>query len=210
MKSMTKEFLDAERNIKPFGSQQVFTSTGQLAISEKLYSIEEIKKINEEIVKYESDSVEEPEDHTTSNVIKSAKTRIFPCMTLADHLDKFIVFIMDSNRRLFGYDIYLGLPAESYNYNEYDEGDEYGWHFDAEVGSGSDIKLTCILNLSEEPYEGGNFLITGVEENQIEEWGVNTPGTAIAFNSIRSHKVNPVTKGKRITLSYWALGPKWK
>jgi predicted 2-oxoglutarate/Fe(II)-dependent dioxygenase YbiX len=35
-------------------------------------------------------------------------------------------------------------------------------------------------------------------------------GMGIVFNSMLAHKVTPVTKGKRISLTYWAIGPNWK
>ena len=69
-----------------------------------------------------------------------------------------------------------------------------------------DIKLTCILNLSEESYEGGEFLIRSQEERKI----TFDPGMGLIAHPLVSHKVTPVTKGKRITLTYWALGPLWR
>ena len=35
-----------------------------------------------------------------------------------------------------------------------------------------------------------------------------TPGTVIAFKSYLLHEVTPVTKGERITLTYFIRGPK--
>ena len=35
-------------------------------------------------------------------------------------------------------------------------------------------------------------------------------GEAIVFTSLIAHKVTPVTKGERITLSYWGYGPNWR
>ena len=72
-------------------------------------------------------------------------------------------------------------------------------------GAQYDIKLTCMLNLSEEPYEGGEFKITGTSDKIIFN-----SGEGLLFNSLVAHKVTPVTKGKRITLSYWATGPTWR
>ena len=68
-----------------------------------------------------------------------------------------------------------------------------------------DIKLTCLLNLSEETYEGGEFYtISSNEEKKF------TTGMGLIINSLIAHKVTPVTKGKRITLTYWAVGPSWR
>ena len=68
-----------------------------------------------------------------------------------------------------------------------------------------DLKLTCILNLSEEPYEGGSFF----KINEKEEIKFDS-GMGLIFNSLIAHKVTPVTKGERITLTYWGEGPPWR
>ena len=68
-----------------------------------------------------------------------------------------------------------------------------------------DVKLTCLLNLSEEPYEGGEFhVINHVGGHKFSS------GMSVVFNSLIAHKVTPVTKGERITLTYWASGSAWK
>jgi len=69
-----------------------------------------------------------------------------------------------------------------------------------------DIKLTCLLNLSEEPYEGGEFCAINQEEETIKF----DSGMGLVMNSLIAHKVTPVTKGERITLTYWAMGPLWR
>ena len=35
-------------------------------------------------------------------------------------------------------------------------------------------------------------------------------GMGLVMNSLIAHKVTPVTKGERITLTYWAMGPLWR
>ena len=69
----------------------------------------------------------------------------------------------------------------------------------------SDIKLTCLLNLSEETYEGGEF-------HTINVGGKHdfAPGMGLIMNPLIAHQVTPVTKGERITLTYWAGGPAWR
>ena len=68
-----------------------------------------------------------------------------------------------------------------------------------------DIKMTFLLNLSEEPYEGGDFIIDKKPQPFFRE-----PGTAILFKSYIKHEVTPVTKGERISLSYFMCGPKFQ
>ena len=59
-----------------------------------------------------------------------------------------------------------------------------------------------------EPYEGGKFYLNpfGAE---LEVAEMSQPGNMIIFPSWFHHKVTPVTKCKRITLSMWAQGPKF-
>ena len=37
-----------------------------------------------------------------------------------------------------------------------------------------------------------------------------TSGMGLVLNSLIAHKVTPVTKGERITLTYWGLGSGWR
>ena len=56
------------------------------------------------------------------------------------------------NKNVFEYDIYWNFHLEAFNYNVYGPDGEYGWHIDIEQEAKFDMKLTCLLNLSEEPY----------------------------------------------------------
>ena len=70
------------------------------------------------------------------------------------------------------------------------------------------MKLTCLLNLSEEPYEGGEFHTIG---NRNPKENIRfTSGMGLIFNSLIAHKVTPVTKVERISLTYWGVGPSWR
>ena len=95
------------------------------------------------------------------------------------------------------------------NYNIYDEGTEYSWHIDAVPRDPvRDIKLTALLNLSEESYEGGELVLFRANEIVCTEF--NKPGSAIIFPSFINHKVNKITSGKRHTLAIWFSGPKFR
>ena len=71
-----------------------------------------------------------------------------------------------------------------------------------------DIKLTALLNLSEETYEGGELVLFRANEIVCNEF--NKPGSAIIFPSFINHKVNKITSGKRHTLAIWLSGPKFR
>ena len=94
------------------------------------------------------------------------------------------------------------------NYNTYDVGEEYSWHIDADMKSPiRDVKLTCLLNLSESKYEGGDLFLFRDKEVRVENFD---PGCAVVFPSFTNHKVNKITKGKRATLAIWMWGPKFR
>ena len=93
------------------------------------------------------------------------------------------------------------------NYNVYKEGAEYSWHSDGSDHSHNfDQKYTVLINLSEQPYEGGEFDLfdNGPQEMKF------TSGDILMFTSHMPHRVRPVTKGERITLTYWMVGPKFQ
>ena len=46
------------------------------------------------------------------------------------------------------------------------------------------------------------------EENEIKQ--LNIPGNAIMLKSHLNHKVLPVTKGERNTLTFFICGPKFR
>ena len=95
------------------------------------------------------------------------------------------------------------------NYNSYERGSEYTWHIDATPKSPiKDIKLTCLLNLSEEKYEGGELVLFKGEEVSCKEF--NEPGSAVVFPSFTNHKVNKLISGTRSTLALWMSGPKFR
>ena len=114
--------------------------------------------------------------------------------------------VEDKGHKIFGYDIYWDFHLEGLTYNVYGKNGEYGWHIDADSEKPvMDMKLTCLLNLLEEPYEGGDFII----DNQTQHF-FREPGTAILFKSYLKHEVTPVTKGDRKTLTYFIHGPKFQ
>lgn len=130
---------------------------------------------------------------------------------LGEIFDKISMKIRQANLKCFGYDLYehYEYPLLS-NLNFYSAGKEYPYHIDAEpLGSKSDTKLTMICNLSTEDYEGGKFYLKSNKyDTHISE--LDTMGNMIIFPSFILHKVEPVTKGKRITLSHWFCGPAFK
>lgn len=82
----------------------------------------------------------------------------------------------------------------------------YDWHVDrGGRGAGGRRKLTMVVQLSDPAdYEGGalEFNVDGTVRQAPRE-----PGTAIAFPAYALHRVAPVTRGVRHSLTAWLHGP---
>ena len=71
----------------------------------------------------------------------------------------------------FGYNIFKLHNDDFLNYNVYDSNtrDNYDWHWEKSFSATYDTKLTLLINLSDEYYEGGDFqVLTGNKEKTIQ------------------------------------------
>jgi len=165
---------------------------------------EQVKVINKKIK--ENIFRDEPKSDVAYDTVKIGKFSQVPCTPLMDLLHPWLYKCQHANREVFGYDIHWHFHLDILNYNVYGTGGKYDWHIDSDTETTPiDMKLTCMLNLSEESYEGGEFYAIG----QKKRTEFNSGG-ALVFNSLLPHKVTPVTKGERVTLTYWATGPPWR
>jgi len=169
------------------------------------FNPQKVKAINK-LIKKNVGQKEEPTQaaEDTNKVGTFFNVPIPPIMNL---IHPWLYSCQNINRRHFGYDIDWQFQSDVVNYNMYKTNDTYDWHVDEErTLTCIDIKLTCLLNLSEEPYEGGEFYVRGQKEVKIRF----DPGMGLILHPLVAHKVAPVTKGKRITLTYWGFGPLWR
>lgn len=140
---------------------------------------------------------------------KKVSSYVIETKHMGSILDKFFDCIIETNQRVFGFDLWPRLPV-GVNINSYQgEKNEYPWHRDAnQYGSPGDIKLTAVLNITPQQYAGGEFELRLNDPVVVEE--INFTGNLLIFPSFYWHRVNPVTKGERITLSAWFEGPAFK
>ena len=123
-------------------------------------------------------------------------------------MDRLIDVVREANRKL-GFD--LDAMSESPQVARY--GAERQGHFDwhSDIGGGvvaSRRKLTLVTQLSDPAdYEGGALNLQ--PDSNIAEAGRGL-GDAIAFPSFVLHRVTPVTRGERFSLSIWAHGPAFR
>ena len=166
------------------------------------FTQEQVKEINKKIK--ENILQEQDPSDAASNVAKIGKFFNVDCLPLMELIHPWLYQCQHINKEVFGYNIHWDFHLDYLNYNVYVKNGGYEWHID-EKPARFDMKLTCLLNLSEEPYEGGKFCaINSQEEIKFDS------GMGLVLNSLIAHKVTPVTKGERITLTYWATGPSWR
>ena len=150
------------------------------------------------------------EDHPAVNVVKTADVTCIKWEMLKPVMHHVDNKWRERNKFTFGYALFETLDIDIWNINIYDSKNnaEYDFHTDATNDHVSDIKMTGIVNISDEPYEGGEFI--AFYENKFQEIPeIKNPGSAMLLRHGILHKVNPVTKGIRKTLSIWLLGPKF-
>ena len=95
-----------------------------------------------------------------------------------------------------------------YNIYSEDEKANYDWHIDNDSNPYADIKFTFIINLSEEPFEGGDLFLQ--INNDIKVHELKERGSMIFLKSHSRHRVTPVTKGERRNLVLFLTGPNFK
>ena len=89
-------------------------------------------------------------------------------------------------------------------FSSYEVGMSYDTHVDnALMGNSpkfrSDVSFTLFLN-SPDNYEGGELVIEGIQEEKAYKLDA---GEAIIYPSTTLHRVNPVTKGRRLVVVGW-------
>lgn len=176
----------------------------------KVLSKKEINDLNNFIIK-NSTGLEEKEDTASKNgvSIKNTKTYLINYGKIQDKLNSVIDLFNETNNEIFGYNIYPFTKLTKVLLNIYDSKikGEYPYHCDVSKSDVFDCKLTILVNLSKQKYEGGEFFIFNGEEYKVPE--LNEPGNMIIMRSYLNHKVSPVTKGIRTSLTMFGLGPKF-
>lgn len=140
-------------------------------------------------------------------------------------------YIARANRENFLYDL-SHIDGESVQVTSYAEGQYYKWHVDAGLASmykpssmyqleqkpekdylaeQAEItrKLSFSLQLSDiDEYEGGQ--VQFMDDNSQTYFAPKSKGTLIIFDSRTRHRVLKVTKGRRLSLVGWVVGPRWR
>ena len=140
-------------------------SNNSACITFQCFTNEQVKEINKKIKK--NILKEQNPYDAASNVSKIGKFFNVPCLPVMEVLHPFLYNCQQLNIDQFGYDVYWNFHLEILTYNVYGIEGEYGWHIDGnDKNTLNDTKLTCLLNLSEEPYEGGEFYLINSNEKE--------------------------------------------
>jgi PKHD-type hydroxylase len=116
-------------------------------------------------------------------------------------------FIMEANNSIFGFD--LGGWHDNIQFTVYQPPkDHYNWHIDMMQKSKLNFvrKLSIVMCLSSKDDYGGGELQLFHPTKKCSTFKLDA-GDVIIFPSIVSHRVKPVTFGKRISLVGWYGGP---
>ena len=177
--------------------------------TQPIFSSEEINRLNK-IINERYVTTERPEAGARDfdgNYLKNIKPKIVFYKDIKNEIYNLIENVYKQCHYSFGFTTFPANNWDELLYNEYasDIRGKYGEHDDASESLLFDTKMTFLLNLSEEPYEGGDFLINGQTQDFFR-----VPGTAILFKSYLPHEVTPVTKGKRTSLAHFINGPRFR
>ena len=169
-----------------------------------LFNIDHVKKLNKTI----SEHFVPGSDKPNTDAIKTSQVKFVNLGAIQHLISPFLDFIIHSNTYYYGFDIFQLTGSKKLNYNTYQKDEEYTWLMDATVRSPiRDIKLTCLLNCSDNDYEGGDLFLFRDKDVKVENFG---PGSAVVFPSFISHKVEKIISGSRGTLAIWLNGPKFR
>lgn len=115
--------------------------------------------------------------------------------------------VSNANAKFWNFDLTgFGEELQLARYAEDDKG-QYGWHHDIAAGVSRKLSITVQLSL-EDDYEGGDLqLFAGAEQMATVSRKV---GAVVVFPSFVLHRVMPVTRGVRYSLTAWVSGPSWR
>ena len=115
--------------------------------------------------------------------------------------------VSDANTKHWGFDL---SGCNSIQYTAYeDNGDHYNWHTDLffDEAHAEMRKLSVIVPLTDpSEYQGGEFQIRLYKDVTIPQ----PLGTVIMFPSFVPHRITPIISGRRESLVFWFIGPKFK
>lgn len=179
-----------------------------------LYDLIDKNKIIEinNFVESNYDFIEDEKDSATTingDIKKTAQVKIIKFKKLKPIIDNTLEIALNTANQNFGYNLFPKNDYDNFMLSKYihTNKSKYDYHTDGARVPYYDVKITFIINVSLESYEGGKFMIHNNDEYEVKEF--IKPGNAILFKSYLNHKVTPVITGERRSLTYFMKGPKF-
>lgn len=124
-------------------------------------------------------------------------------------MERLIDLVRAANRAVFGFDVREFAESAQLATYSAETGGHFDWH--ADIGDGPAArrrKLTLVVQLSEPAsYAGGRLEVRpGLQVVEASR----ARGAAVVFPSFMLHRVTPVTRGRRASLTVWAHGPAFR
>ena len=171
------------------------------------FNKKEVLDLNKLINKHKLTEKVVGQDPKAGNSIKTSKVYWVFYKNIKDKIEKLIDNVLDINQHNFGYNLFE-IRNPLLNYNIYNKGGEYSFHSDGATSPSHDIKLTLLINISTKQYTGGEFCLLRSEIPSLISDFIE-PGDVILLRSHLLHKVNPVKKGTRESLTMFLTGPRF-
>ena len=148
-------------------------------------------------------------DEPAKNVTKISNIKFSQWVNFKNYLHSLEQSLLLVNQEHFGYNIWPQFDNNNILLNEYDGNikAEYDWHRDGSNSHVHDIKFTILINVSVKKYKGGEFNLFLNKPTHIDK--LDNPGDVLMFKANICHKVNPITSGKRHSITLFYKGPKF-
>ena len=169
-------------------------------------------KVLNNYIENNCDGIENPDAGARDNqgkLKKNTSVKVIKWFKIRETMDYIIDQAYEINNEHFGYNLYNTTAEKELLHSTYSSSNQghYDWHTDSSGSHILDCKLTVIINLSEQEYEGGDFQYMLGNIYDIKEF--SKPGSMIMFKSFLNHRVLPVTKGERKSLTMFLNGPRF-
>ena len=176
---------------------------------ESYFNQAELLKLSETIYNKRNKEFKEIGAIVEGEKIKKATTLAVEWIAVKPLMKRLDEAVFVTNQDKYGYNVHNLLDCDTVLYNTYDaeKNHAYEWHKDGEKADDKVcIKFTVLINASTEPYEGGKFQLFG-NGGETEVPAMNTPGSVVMFKSDIPHRVLPITKGIRKSITIFIKGP---
>jgi PKHD-type hydroxylase len=216
---MSSTTVDAKIILSISESEKLFTGCPHtvaafpfVAFTEKLpeklinLMVEELEILEKDGVPFETAAVGDTSNNRIDMAVRDSKLRWWAedhwvCSVIAHYIGL-------ANKRYWEYDLSF---LESIQVSVYEEGGNYKWHSDygpSAHGNWTRKLSASVLITDPLEYDGGSLEFIDYHGNTVV--APREKGSIIVFDSRIPHRVTPITRGRRVSLVTWMMGPKLK